>query len=191
MPSEADWFLKFVVRDWLTDPKLSLCRESTRGIWIDAICHMLLLGGSGRLDGTVVDLARLCRCTPNAMRSALDDLNSRGAADVTECHENVTLVNRRMSREYKSRVNARHRKRKERYGLSVTPVVTGMSHSMSHPISKSKSKSKTTPLSPPASGGAKKRRRMSKNEQRVADCHAAADSVPDLHARKEVANAGA
>jgi hypothetical protein len=131
--SKRHWYMEFVPGEWLTDPAVSLLRPATRGIWIDAIAVMHQMEQCGQIVGTVADLSRLCRCTPQEMRAAIEDLKQRNAADVTESRPDgemlhvtprngdvatvVTLVNRRMKRlwlERKSSANRvmRHRERK-------------------------------------------------------------------------------
>ena len=111
------FFMQYVPGDWLSDAQVSQCRPATRGIWWDAISAMHGIDRCGQLSGTVEALARVCRCRVDEMRAAVDDLRSTGAADVTVSNGIVTLVNRRMRREYenrqavKNRVD-RHRKNK-------------------------------------------------------------------------------
>jgi hypothetical protein len=121
--------MEFVAKDWLADPKLSLCKEATRGIWIDALCCMHMQDRCDRLTGSITDLARLCRTTPNALRSAVDDLKLRGAATCTEENGLVTLICHRLSRLQEKRIKACKRQRKRRgvgeCHADVTPSVTG------------------------------------------------------------------
>lgn len=127
-----DYWDKFEFNVWLTDPELSLCKPATRGIWIDAICRMLQLDRCGQLQGLVADLARVCRCSPNEMRSALDDLKSRNAADIAECDGVVTLQNRRMRREWTDRKSNSDRQKRVRGGgvaQDVAPNVAQQSKS--------------------------------------------------------------
>lgn len=127
MASGKLFFIKFVTGDWIKDPAVRLLRPSTRGIWIDAICAMHEMDQCGELQGSIPDLARVCCCTPNEMRVALDDLKSRNAADVTERNGIVTLVNRRMRREWTVRKSNRDRQQRHRSkGVAgdVTPDVT-------------------------------------------------------------------
>jgi hypothetical protein len=126
---DRHWYMEFVAKDWLADPKLSLCKEATRGIWIDALCCMHMQDRCDRLAGSITDLARLCRTTPNALRSAVDDLKLRGAATCTEENGLVTLICHRLSRLQEKRVKACRRQRKRRgvdgCHADVTPSVTG------------------------------------------------------------------
>jgi hypothetical protein len=125
------WFMQFDVGDWLSDEAVSLLKPATRGIWIDAISVMFKLDRCGQLIGSVCDLARLCRCTPNEMQTAISDLKLRNAADVDECNSDVTLTNRRMRRTWTGRKSCRDRKqrydsrrRRDDVTSDVTPDVT-------------------------------------------------------------------
>ncbi len=138
--AEKHWYMSWTVNDWLTDASVSVLKESTRGIWMDALCCMFLQDRCGQLVGTIVDLARLCRTTPNAMRAAVDDIRDRNAGDVVEQNGIVTLTNRRMRREWEYRKSARERKLKQR-SKSVTPNVTHDVTQLSHSSIKSHSNS--------------------------------------------------
>lgn len=100
---------QFYPGDWTKDPKVSLCKPATRGIWMDALCAMHEMDHCGQLSGTLESISRVCRCRADEMRAAIDDLRATGAADVTECNANVILVNRRMQREYNSNTQNRLR----------------------------------------------------------------------------------
>jgi hypothetical protein len=115
----------FLAKRRLSDARVSQCRPATRGIWWDAISAMHGIDRCGQLSGTVEALARVCRCRVDEMRAAVDDLRSTGAADVTVSNGIVTLVNRRMRREYenrqavKNRVDRHRRNKKQREGNAV------------------------------------------------------------------------
>ncbi len=119
------FFMQYVPGDWLSDAQVSQCRPATRGIWWDAISAIHGIDRCGQLRGTVEALARVCRCRVDEMRAAVDDLRSTGAADVTESNGIVTLVNRRMRREYenrqavKNRVDRHRENKKKREGNAV------------------------------------------------------------------------
>jgi hypothetical protein len=152
------FYIEFVVGDWLKDPAVSLLKPATRGIWMDAICAMHELDQCGRIEGEVSDLARICRCTSNEMRAALDDLKMRNAAEITEhvtnCHTVVTLTNRRMRRKWTDRNSCRERKQRQRSrerGDDVTENVTPLTR-----VSLSLSSSlpfNNPPNPPPGDGG--------------------------------------
>lgn len=94
---------KFFYNAWLNDPELSLCTPSTRGVWIDLLGAMHNLGRVGLLRGTADQLSRLARCSPADLVQALTDLQTTGAADVTERNGTYEIINRRMAREHKQR----------------------------------------------------------------------------------------
>jgi hypothetical protein len=119
--------------DWLADPAVSRCSPATRGIWMDALCAMWRDGGSGILTGTAEELSRICRCTADDIMSAAHELQTTSAAHVTISHKRVTLENRRMSREYKGRTDARLRQKRHRGDDDGHSDVTEMSLSGLHP----------------------------------------------------------
>lgn len=135
---------QFYTGDWRKDPQLRMCAPSTRGIWIDLICAMWENDESGEIEGTVVQLARAVGCFPEEMAEALYDLSETGAADVfardksvtrhgniLESHIDVTVINRRMQRDEKSRDSARIRQQRKR-GKDVSHAdVTQNSRSLS------------------------------------------------------------
>ena len=131
---------QFYPGDWLKDPQLSKCEPATRGIWIDAIAAMHENCRSGTLSGTPGQLSRVLRCSEAAFMAAVDDLQATGAADVTKCRGNVTLVNRRMHEAAKAREENRIRQARHRGKNDVTSNVTSYSSSSS-------SKDPPTPLS--------------------------------------------
>lgn len=78
-------------------------------------------GRSGKLCGTVEQLAQSARCPAAVLSHALTDLQSTGTANVTERNGIVTVANRRMVREHKEREGTRLRVTKFRCNGSVTP----------------------------------------------------------------------
>lgn len=110
-------YMQFFTGDWMKDPKLSMCLPATRGIWIDALCAMHEDGRSGTLVGTPDQLIRVLRCDESALRTALNDLATTGAADITERNGVITLVNRRMKRDANDREvnNLRQSRYRERH----------------------------------------------------------------------------
>lgn len=115
LSTKLPW-LQFYTSDWRNDPKLSMCKPSTRGIWIDALSAMHDDGRSGTLSGTLCQLTRVLRCSESELHDALDDLTATGAADVERRNGIVTLVNRRMSREAKERAANKIRQERHRDG---------------------------------------------------------------------------
>lgn len=96
-------WIQFFTGDWLKDPALSICSPATRGVWIDLLCAMHELDRAGELRGTPEQLARVARCLPAEVAHALTELQTTGAAEVTERNGVVTVVNRRMKKESKNR----------------------------------------------------------------------------------------
>lgn len=93
-----NWYSKFVPVDWKGDPELSRCSAETRGVWIDAIATMMILG-TDRLIGTNEELARDCRCNPckiNAIHKQLTDTNTATTSEQNGCK---TWICRRLSKE--------------------------------------------------------------------------------------------
>lgn len=124
--SKLPW-MNFHTGDWLKDPKLSMCLPATRGIWADAIACMHEDSRSGTLSGTPCQLARALRCTESDLMSAIMDLQTTGAANITERHGIITLTNRRMFREAKEREDNRLRQQVKRARDDCAENVTPMS----------------------------------------------------------------
>lgn len=105
--------MQFYTGDWLKDPCLTICSPATRGVWIDLLSAMHESGRSGQLRGTNDQLARLARCLTSDLVHALTELQTTGAAIITERNKIVTVTNRRMEREHK--VRSGNVKRQERF----------------------------------------------------------------------------
>jgi len=89
----------FYTGDWMKDPRLSLCKPATRGVWIDLLCAMHEFDRSGELRGTTDQLARLARCSTEELVSALTELQTTGAADLLQRNGTWAIANRRMKKE--------------------------------------------------------------------------------------------
>ena len=122
---------QFYTGDWLKDPELSACSPATRGIWADCVARMWESGRSGRLAGDYAALARLCRCSVEEMREAVAELRATKTATVTIRNEKVTLVNRRMSREAKTRKQNALRQQRHRDKHKSNAEVTSPSSTTS------------------------------------------------------------
>ncbi len=143
--------------DWLKDPHLSMCSPATRGIWMDALCLMHENGESGSITGTIEGLSRACRCTPEELASALNELELSGVCPPivreksADRHKTVTIKNRRMVRESIERKSARERKIRERD--RKRDGRSRESHSIvTSPLSSSSSFSSSSPPVPPKGG---------------------------------------
>jgi hypothetical protein len=136
-------YMPFYTKDWLSDPALSICHPATRGVWMDLLSVMHELGRVGELTGTPEQLASWGRCSPAQLAHTLTDLKTSKAADVTERNGMVTVVNRRMKREYKEREASRLRVGRHRRNGAVTPYVTPLKQPSAESESESESESKT------------------------------------------------
>lgn len=126
-------YLPLYTGDWLKDAELSLCTPATRGVWVDLLCRMHEASRSGELRGTHEQLAQSARCSTADLVLALTDLQTTGAADVTERNGIVTVVNRRMSRAAKERKQAALRQsKKRRRGECHSGVAPPISYSISN-----------------------------------------------------------
>lgn len=144
------FFIKFNPGDWLKDPKLSMCRPETRGIWMDLLCAMHESSRSGKVTGSLQQLTQVARCTTAEMSRAIEELKATKTADVTVHHENVTVINRRMFRDAKKRESDKLRQQRHRGHGSVTASSRGdvRSYMLDTPIS-------SCDMSPPSGNGNK------------------------------------
>jgi hypothetical protein len=120
------WF-KFNPSWWMSDAELSKCTPATRGVWMDLLCAMHQSGRSGELRGTTDQIARLARCSTAELTQALTELQTTGTADVTFRNNDVTVINRLMKREAKSRTDTALRVKKHRSNNDVTEKKRGRS----------------------------------------------------------------
>jgi hypothetical protein len=104
---------QFYVKDWLSDPELQCVSASTRGLWIDALCYMWQAPVRGKLSATLEEMAKLLRATNGDLNKFLEDAKRHEFVTVTIRDNEVTLINRRMFREYNDKEN--HRLRQQRY----------------------------------------------------------------------------
>lgn len=74
-----------------------MCSPSTRGIWIDLLCS-LHDARISQLTATPEQFARICRCDTGSMLAGLLELQSTGAANVSEREGSFTVICRRMKK---------------------------------------------------------------------------------------------
>lgn len=102
----------FYPNDYLRDTQAAT--PSVRGIWMDLLCAMWWSQTRGVLTGSEEEMCRYGRCGIAEWRQFVE-LNSRqNFADVTFCGGSVTVANRRMVREERTRKLATCRKSRER-----------------------------------------------------------------------------
>jgi hypothetical protein len=124
--AELPWF-KFVIAHWMLDRNLAKCSSATRGVWLELIIAMHQDDRSGELRETVDHLAQLARTSTAIMTQALTELQTTKTADVTFRNTIVTVVNRKMKREWKERTSTSLRVKKHRSNKNVTPPETPQS----------------------------------------------------------------
>jgi len=133
---------QFYIKDWLTDPELRLACLSTRGIWIDLLCFMWQAKNKGELELTEEQIAKLTGANNGEVETFLAEAEEFKfcdmSRDVTKSHSKVTIINRRMSREYKAKENARLRKQRQRARRAGHKEVTPPSPTPSSPSSPKK-----------------------------------------------------
>lgn len=144
-------YISWFVSDWLGDPKVSLCEPETRGILFDWLCNMHALDRSGQVTGTRELLARIGRCTVLQCDAALADLKQTNAAEIQERNGVVTVINRRMKREFLARKNGAVRVSEWRGKTTCNAPVTG--HTIPIPISIPKGDSQGLTSKPSTEGG--------------------------------------
>ena len=91
---------KWFPQDWKSDPKLSRCSPTTRGIWADSVCSMMQ-SDDYKIEGTNSELARDCRCSEADIESAHQELERTKTADVTEQNGIKKWECRRLKKENK------------------------------------------------------------------------------------------
>ena len=107
--------------DWLKDPNLRRCSIATRGVWIDLVCLMHESDRSGTLTASLQQFARLAGCSESEVKTAIDELETSGTADVQQASNGiVTVVNRRMKRLFDERLASGERVKKHRSNTTVT-----------------------------------------------------------------------
>ncbi len=121
-----NWWEKWEWTAWLSDPCIGKCSMAGRGVWAELL-NLMMASNTYKLEGTVLDLARQCRCSFDEFTLGLDDIQRCGVAEIARCNEHVTIISRRRQRETKEREAnrlcvKRHREKNDRNG-NVTPLV--------------------------------------------------------------------
>jgi hypothetical protein len=116
-------WMKFCPADWLSDPLLRQVGPLIKGVWIDVLCLMWESEQRGVLTGSDEGLRRSLALEPadwQAFKSAAQSV--RFCEFVCEPNGNLTLKNRRMTRDEKARENNAMRQRKHYYNTrDLTP----------------------------------------------------------------------
>src|ERR1043166_3460649 len=92
---ELPW-VRWFPSNWLSEPGLSLCDAATRGIWADAI-NSMMLSNSDHISGSIDQLSRLCRCSPQQMKQAILEMQNFKIAEISDANGHITILCRRLS----------------------------------------------------------------------------------------------
>jgi hypothetical protein len=120
---------QFYPGDWRRDTQVQMATMETRGVWFEMICCMWDSPDRGKISGDIQQLARMLGCDTNVLSRSLVEIERLKIADVTNGHKEITIVNRRMSREQKVRDDARLRKVSQRKREAGHKDVTSLSSS--------------------------------------------------------------
>ena len=113
---------QFYVKDWLSSPDLRMCSCSTKGIWIDLLCYMWESRDRGEVEGMFPQFLKLTGSSEGELNVFFKEADLYGFCDVvTDSNGSITITNRRMSREEKSKKSNRMRQQKHRDNAKVTP----------------------------------------------------------------------
>jgi uncharacterized protein YdaU (DUF1376 family) len=114
---------QFYPNDWLRDT-ITLSPEA-KGGWIDLLSKMHFNDPRGKITDDYLGFSRLFGCSKSKAKNIIQELTEKQVCDhVTNGHEKVTLINRRMDSEEKTKLSNRYRKAKQRSQEShkkVTP----------------------------------------------------------------------
>lgn len=127
---------QFYPGDWRRDTQVQMATMETRGVWFELLCCMWDAPERGKISGAKEDVSRMIGCSIAVFERALSEIKKLKIADVTNDHNDVTIINRRMSREEKVRKSARLRKRSQRQREAghgnVTPPSSSSTSKRSH-----------------------------------------------------------
>ena len=96
-------FMKFYVRDWISDPELRMVSLAARGLWIECLCYMHQAKRRGYLETpngnpiSVECLSRLSGTFEHTLKGAMDELLEHGIPGV--CPDTGIWYSRRMVKE--------------------------------------------------------------------------------------------
>ncbi len=121
---------QFYIKDWLSDPQLKMASFSAKGMWIYLLCFMWECPERGKISGTKAQIMKVLGATEIELNQFLTEAKTLNFCDVTKCNDgcndNVTIINRRMHREWKEKENTRLRVQKFRGSVDGNDNVTEM-----------------------------------------------------------------
>ena len=103
--------ITFWAKDWLGDTRILSPEE--KGAWIDLISYMMM-AQSGEITHTMEDFARMLGTTTENLKQIFHNLNEKGVTDFKVSrngNENITVISRRLIREFNLR---RHNAKRQR-----------------------------------------------------------------------------
>ena len=104
---------QFFWGDWLNDHELQMASDSTRGVWINALCRMWYATERGKLEGSRENLIKIIGCDPENFDKFTQEVTALGFAFFKrQPNGNLTLINRRMFKRAKSQKLNRIRQKK-------------------------------------------------------------------------------
>ena len=106
--------LQFYIADWLRSKDVQKATWATRGIWAEMLFNMWDASEQGKLSGSWPEITRLIGCTIDELKCSLEEIKRLKIGNVTMRNGNVTVINRRMYKEYKEREATRLRVKRHR-----------------------------------------------------------------------------
>ena len=122
---------QFYPGDWRRDTQVQMASMETRGVWFEMLCCMWDAPDRGKLSGPPELLCRLLGCERDVLDRSIKEIDLLKIGNVTNGHNEITITNRRMSREQKVRNDARLRKQRQRSKPTSHKDVTPPSSSSS------------------------------------------------------------
>lgn len=105
---------QFYPGDWRRDTQVQMASMETRGVWIEMLCCMWDAPDRGKLTGDIQSLSRLLGCETNVLTRSLVEIERYKIGDVITNGNDITIINRRMSRDDKKLNSNRDRQRRLR-----------------------------------------------------------------------------
>ena len=107
---------QFYVKDWLSDIELQMTSASTRGIWMNFLCHMWSSRIRGELQLSEDQFIKFGNCSKGEMEIFLKENEALGFCYI-KCNSNGNSIirNRRMYKEEKSKELNRLRQKRYYY----------------------------------------------------------------------------
>lgn len=166
---------QFYPGDWRRDTQVQMASLATRGVWIEMLCCMWDAPERGKLTGTYQDFSRLIGCTVEEIESAIQEIQRykigevsvTEALHVTQCNKNVTVINRRMYKEYLESLKVRKQTRSRVQKYRENKKKNECNAKVTLPSSSSSSITPPTPLK--GEGALSQKRDFKKESQKVLD----------------------